>query len=334
MEKMRRIEEEDSNSSNITLVDNAKVLEKSVQELRDFSSQVYRAADHCESSFLNTQDKRIVLETTKEYISRAVVTVVDHLGGISANLEYSLRNSDSIPQTEHKIDMLKLRIGTCQQQFHKLALERFYLTADFSRHHCRYILPPSKDSGTKNVESRCAKGDVQADEEKRNEFETEEPLFLHTYNCKPSLQVENSKTDMVKSNEFSSPVLPVNDRLAILPKAEQSTFQFQSFPCRIVQNCRNKSCVFCKFSIFILYLSRNPIMYLPILSDEGHGDGHDCHQLIWWHHSETIWFVMLSNLFPSERSTTPLSSPYTPTDEVTKQPELARNHVIEEPDTA
>ncbi|KAL0345230.1 UNVERIFIED_CONTAM: putative protein ABIL1 [Sesamum radiatum] len=227
MEKMRRIQEENSNSNNTALVDNAKVLEKSVKELRDFSSQVYRAADYCETSFLHTQDKRIVLETTKEYISKAVVTVVDHLGGISANLEYSLRNSDSIPQTEHKIDMLKLRIGTCQQQSHKLALERFYLTADFSRHHCRYILPPAKDPEMKNVESRCTKGDVVADDEKRNEFETEEPLFLHTYNCKPSFQVENSRTDMVKNNEFSSPVLPVNDRLAILPKAEQLTFQFQ-----------------------------------------------------------------------------------------------------------
>ncbi|KAL0337403.1 UNVERIFIED_CONTAM: hypothetical protein Scaly_2015400, partial [Sesamum calycinum] len=101
--------------------------------------------------------------TTKDYISRAVAAVVDHLGGISANLEYSLRNTLSIPQTEHHIDMLRLRIATWQQHSHKLALERFYMTPDFSRHHCRYILP----------------------------------------------------------------LLPVHDRLAILPKAEQSTFQFQ-----------------------------------------------------------------------------------------------------------
>ncbi|XP_011078311.1 probable protein ABIL5 [Sesamum indicum] len=224
MEKTRRIQQEDSS---ICLVDNAKELEKCVQELRNFSSQLYHAADYCETSFLNTQDKTIVVETTKEYISRAVATVVDHLGGISANLEYSLRNSDSIPQTEHKIDMLKLRIGTWQQQSHKLALERFYLTADFSRHHCRYILPPSKDSETKNVESRCTKDEVEAENEKRNEFETEEPLFLHTYNCKPSSQVENSKMDRVKNKEFLPAVVPVHDRLAILPKAEQSRFQFQ-----------------------------------------------------------------------------------------------------------
>ncbi|KAK4430827.1 hypothetical protein Salat_0844400 [Sesamum alatum] len=167
------------------------------------------------------------METTKEYISRAVATVVDHLGGISANLEYCLCKSSSIPQTEDRIDMLKLRIGTCQQQSHKLALERFYWTADFSRHHCRYILPPSEDSLTKNVESRCTEGDVEAEGERPNQFETEEPLFLHTYNCKPSLQVENSKMDTVKNSECLPLVLPVHDRLAILPKAEQSTFQFQ-----------------------------------------------------------------------------------------------------------
>ncbi|KAL0333896.1 UNVERIFIED_CONTAM: hypothetical protein Sangu_1545800 [Sesamum angustifolium] len=226
MEKMRRREIEQN--SNIALVDqNAQVLEKSVQELRKLRSQVYDAADYCETSFLNTPNKTIVVETTKDYISRAVAAVVDHLGGISANLEYSLRNTLSIPQTEHHIDMLRLRIGSWQQHSHKLALERFYMTADFSRHHCRYILPPSNDSEMKNVESRCTNGEVEANDEKGNEFETEEPLFLHTYNCKPSLQVDNSKMDMVKTNQLLPPVLPVHDRLAILPKAEQSTFQFQ-----------------------------------------------------------------------------------------------------------
>ncbi|KAL0315646.1 UNVERIFIED_CONTAM: hypothetical protein Sradi_5442800 [Sesamum radiatum] len=207
MEKMRRREIEED--SNIALVDqNAQVLEKSVQELRKLRSQVYDAADYCETSFLNTPNKTIVVETTKDYISRAVAAVVDHLGGISANLEYSLRNTHSIPQTEHHIDMLRLRIGSWQQHSHKLALERFYMTADFSRHHCRYILPPSKDSEMKNVESRCTNREVEADDEKRNEFETEEPLFLHTYNCKPSLQVDNSKMDMVKNNELLPPGSP------------------------------------------------------------------------------------------------------------------------------
>ncbi|KAI3446988.1 hypothetical protein Pfo_003653 [Paulownia fortunei] len=211
--------------SNISLVDNATEFDKSLQELRDLSSQLYHAADYCETTFFKAEDKRIVVETTKEYISRAVVTVVDHLGSISTNLESCLSISNSIPETEHKIDILKLRIVTCQQHSHKLALARFYWSADFSRYHCRYILPPLSDSATTKVVSRDTKGGIEAKSENEGQFETD-PLFLHTFYYKPSL-VENSTRDMEKKNGFSPAVLPVRDGLSILPKAEQSTFQFQ-----------------------------------------------------------------------------------------------------------
>ncbi|PIN08137.1 hypothetical protein CDL12_19292 [Handroanthus impetiginosus] len=213
-------------SINISLVDDATEFDKSLQELRDFGSQLYSAADYCETIFLKEEeDKRIALETAKECVWRAVVTVVDHIGSMSASLEsLCLSNNNSIPQTQQKIDILKLRIGAWQQHSHKLALPRFYWSSDFPRHYCRYILPPS--TMKTSIVSRDTEKGIEAKGKKEDQFETEEPLFLQTYNCKPAL-VENSTKDMDKKCGFSSPVVPVRDGQSILPKAEQSTFQFQ-----------------------------------------------------------------------------------------------------------
>lgn len=46
------------------------------------------------------------MENTKEYICRAVVTVVDHLGSVSANLECQLSQTDAFSDTELRIDSL------------------------------------------------------------------------------------------------------------------------------------------------------------------------------------------------------------------------------------
>ena len=47
------------------------------------------------------------VENTKEYICRAVVTVVDHLGCVSNNLDYLLFKNNSSSETELRIDCLK-----------------------------------------------------------------------------------------------------------------------------------------------------------------------------------------------------------------------------------
>lgn len=48
-----------------------------------------------------------VIENTKEYLCRAIVTVVDHLGSVSANLEHQLSETDSVSETELRMNNLK-----------------------------------------------------------------------------------------------------------------------------------------------------------------------------------------------------------------------------------
>ncbi|XP_027175265.1 protein ABIL1-like isoform X2 [Coffea eugenioides] len=204
--------------------DEGTQFEKSLLELKDLCSHLRRAANYCETSFSNAKEKRTVVENTKEYISRAVVTVVDHLGSVSANLECRLLNTNSVSETELRIDSLKERIGTWEKYSHLLALRSHCWNADFPRYHCRYILPPSpglqrtNTTVSRQIAARTA------------EFQTGEvPLFLYTHNCKPSL-VENPTSDesSEKRKSFSIPVLPVRDGLPV--KYQHPNFHFQESP--------------------------------------------------------------------------------------------------------
>lgn len=47
------------------------------------------------------------MENTKEYVCRAIVTIVDHLGSVSANLEYEFSKTNTVSDVELRINCLK-----------------------------------------------------------------------------------------------------------------------------------------------------------------------------------------------------------------------------------
>ncbi|XP_009803579.1 uncharacterized protein LOC107805256 isoform X2 [Nicotiana tabacum] len=200
--------------------DDATKFNNSLQELKDLCSQLHHAADYCEKSFLKAEEKKDVVENTKEYLCRAVVTVVDHLGCVSAKLECRIAKIDAASETELRIDGLTQRLATCQQYSQELALSRLCCTTDLSTYHRRYISPP-----TQHLRRMKEMPSIPIDNKAvdRDEFEAEEdvPLFLYTYNYKPSL-LEDSE-----NSSFSPPVLPVRDGLSVVPKAQKSNFEFQ-----------------------------------------------------------------------------------------------------------
>ncbi|KAK9269421.1 hypothetical protein L1049_001194 [Liquidambar formosana] len=113
--------------------------DKSLKELKDLRSQLHYAADYCERTFSNAKQRKMVLENTKEYISNAVVTVVDHLGSISANLDFQLTKNNTVSEAELRINSLKQRLFTCEQYAQKLTLSRLRLRENLPRYHPRYI---------------------------------------------------------------------------------------------------------------------------------------------------------------------------------------------------
>ncbi|XP_052198741.1 protein ABIL3-like [Diospyros lotus] len=207
--------------------DDSTRFSKSLLELKDLCSQLHYAADHCEASFLNAEQeqKKMVMESTKEYLCSAAVTVVDHLGSVSANLDYCLSKSDSVAETEFRINALKQRLVTCQQYSHKLSLTRLCWPANFPRYHPRYIFPPMPDLERSKEITRVP---VALKKISKHELETEEevPLFLFTCNRRPSLSLTK---DLSVDTDEPSPVsvLPVRHTLPVLPKPQNPSFHFE-----------------------------------------------------------------------------------------------------------
>ncbi|KAF7813847.1 putative protein ABIL5 [Senna tora] len=201
-----------------------------MQELRALQSQLHNAADYCETAFLKGKEKKNVLENTKEYICRAVVTVVDHLGNVSANLECLISQTNAFSEAEIRINCLKQRLLSCEQYAHKLALTRVQWSENLPRFHSRYLssckyfmslqisLLLCRDSGS----------EVPSKIEDFHVLETEEdlPLFMYTQKSCPMKNLK-SNTDTIKEHKNLTLVVPVRDKFPVSTNIPNPKFHFQ-----------------------------------------------------------------------------------------------------------
>ncbi|XP_009371444.1 probable protein ABIL5 [Pyrus x bretschneideri] len=194
--------------------------DKSLQELRDLRSQLHYAADYCESTFLKTKEKKVVMENTKEYICRAVVTVVDHLGCVSANLNGLISETNTFSEAEIRIDCLKQRMFLCEQYTHKFSLPRFRWKDIIPQHKARFLSAATEEAEKPNEDLRAIPGNPAS----RKTIDKQDlgkdvamPLVLYTSSHKRSLS----------KDENNSVLVPVCDGLSILSRGPNPTFHFQ-----------------------------------------------------------------------------------------------------------
>ncbi|XP_029128186.1 protein ABIL3 [Cajanus cajan] len=163
------------------------------------------------------------MENTKEYICRTMVTVVDHLGNVSANLDGLISHTNAFSQAEFRIQCLQQRLLSCKQYARKLALAKMQWNDNSPRFHSRYLSP------TPALERSCSKKVIRDSEsEVPLKIEDEDlPLFMYTHNKPP---VENLKPTTATFNGRNNLaiVAPVKDGLSLLTKVPNPTFHFQS----------------------------------------------------------------------------------------------------------
>ncbi|PWA37200.1 ABI family [Artemisia annua] len=208
----------------------------SIQELKDLCSQLHAAAGYCETTFLNSKQKHLVVENTKEYVCRAVVAVVDHLGSVSANLDHHISetNTNTISQTEVKIDSMKQRFSICQEYSDKLARPRLTWNVTTPRYNSRYLKPPASDVLSRNKSIRDSGSEIDENNININQgfkFDEEVPLFFYTCIYKtPSSDfgdMASVKSDKTRDSSSSLSALAVRDNLSIQSKPQSLSFQLQ-----------------------------------------------------------------------------------------------------------
>ncbi|XP_040989182.1 protein ABIL1-like [Juglans microcarpa x Juglans regia] len=125
-------------------MERSKSFVKALQELKNLRPQLYTAAEYCEKSYLNSDQKEMVLDNLKDYALRALVNAVDHLGTVAYKLTDLLEQQTlEVSTMELNVSCLNQRLLTCQTYMNGEGLRQQQLLAFIPRHHKQYILPNS-----------------------------------------------------------------------------------------------------------------------------------------------------------------------------------------------
>ncbi|XP_076904295.1 protein ABIL2-like isoform X1 [Bidens hawaiensis] len=112
------------------------------QDLKNLRKQLYAAAEYFELSYTNDDQKRLVVDTIKDYAIKALVNTVDHLGAVSCKLNDMLgQNVNEFSQTELRVSCIQQRLGTSQRCFDHEGLAEQSAIINTPKYHQRYILP-------------------------------------------------------------------------------------------------------------------------------------------------------------------------------------------------
>ncbi|CAL0312488.1 unnamed protein product [Lupinus luteus] len=211
-------------------VEESMGFEKYIQELKELRSQLHNAADYCESTFMESQDKKTeVLESTKEYICKSVVTVIDHLGNVSANFEGLISQTNAFSEAELRIQCLKQRLLSCEHYAHEFTLAKMQFSHNLARLHSRYLSSTPTLDRSSSGKPRDSESQIPSKMKDKHVQATHDDLPLFMYTDKPH-PIQNLKptTATVKGHNTFPTVVPVGDDLSVLTKVPNATFQFQS----------------------------------------------------------------------------------------------------------
>ncbi|KAF8034352.1 hypothetical protein BT93_C0602 [Corymbia citriodora subsp. variegata] len=205
--------------------------DKSLRELKDLRSQLHFAADYCESTFLNAEEKKTIVDNTKEYVCRALVTVVDHLGNVSANLNCRISDACEFSNAELRINCLKQRLLSCEEYSNRLASTGVQWDPVLPRHSPRYLLTAITNvERPKEVRRGSDTKTLKAGENRELKTEEDGPLFLYTHTNKPSLRKSLAAPADGRKTDANLSIVSVRDGLSILSKSLDPTFHFQGGP--------------------------------------------------------------------------------------------------------
>ncbi|KAH9531198.1 hypothetical protein CY35_19G024400 [Sphagnum magellanicum] len=132
-------EDEDEDEEEI---ERSRHFAQALKELKSLRPQLYSAAEYCESSYLFSDQKQVVLDNLKEYSVKALVNAVDHLGTVAYKFNDLLSHQTSeISTTELRAASLAQRMRSCQEHSDREGLKQQSLAKPMQVHHKHYVLP-------------------------------------------------------------------------------------------------------------------------------------------------------------------------------------------------
>ncbi|XP_047332306.1 protein ABIL3-like isoform X2 [Impatiens glandulifera] len=163
MEKNKSVQFPDSSSSpqkasnyDELLMQHSLLFTDSLKDMRELRKQLYSAAEYFEASYDREEvHKQIVVETLKDYISKAMVSTVDHLGSVAYKVNNFLNDEVlEFSSTNLRFCCLEQKMRGCKEYMDRNGMLQQSLILTFPKYHKHYILP-SKGETIKLVQENC-----------------------------------------------------------------------------------------------------------------------------------------------------------------------------------
>ncbi|CAL9148121.1 unnamed protein product [Musa hybrid cultivar] len=118
------------------------LLSESLKGLRNMRSQLYSAAAYFELSYINDDQKEILVTSLKDYAVKAILNAVDHLGSVSCKVNSVVSEEvDEVSVAESGVSCIEQRLRTWQASIDHEGLSQQSLSLRPPKYHERYILP-------------------------------------------------------------------------------------------------------------------------------------------------------------------------------------------------
>lgn len=192
----------------------------SLKDLRTIRNQLYSAAEFFEDSYHRNDHDQLLLESLKDYVSKALISTIDHLGSVTSKVDCFLNeNVNEVFDTNLRVLCIEQRLRTCQTYGHHEGLSQQSLVIEIPKYHKKYHLPDGCFS--EGVKAEKAKAETSGlrrghTQQASVDFPSDFVAFSFTKAAsnkgseKRSRSISPSRFRIKRSsNQFTSPSFPV-----------------------------------------------------------------------------------------------------------------------------
>ncbi|CAH9124902.1 unnamed protein product [Cuscuta epithymum] len=139
-----------------TIMEHSLHFTDSLKELKCLRMQLYSAAEHFELSFGEVQKQRLVVESLKDYLSKAVISTVDHLGCVASKLDTFLDEKvDEFSSTTLRLSCIEQKSRSYQEFIDRSGLMQNSLAVIAPKYQKHYYINHGK-SNEKNSSEKAS----------------------------------------------------------------------------------------------------------------------------------------------------------------------------------
>ncbi|XP_051138396.1 protein ABIL2-like [Andrographis paniculata] len=114
----------------------------SLKDLKNLRKQLYEAAEYFELSFNNDFEELDVLDSLKDYSTKALVSTTDHFGSMATKVSKLLDDqARKVSKSELKLSCVEQKIRTIHKLIDCEGRSQQSLAVDTPKYHSRYLLP-------------------------------------------------------------------------------------------------------------------------------------------------------------------------------------------------